>query len=72
MRQAKYKLLKLTTLPIAKIKQIIEWRRDNHKDAPATIYFFKDAINKVNRPRNKEEQVKGMIKKITRKLKMRY
>jgi len=57
---------------IAKIKQIIEWRRDNHKDAPATIYFFKDAINKVNRPRNKEEQVKGILKKITRKLKMRY
>ena len=57
---------------IAKIKQIIEWRRDNNKDAPATIYFFKDALNKVNRPRNKEEKVKGILKKITRKLKMRY
>ena len=54
----------------ARIKEILIWRRNNRKDCPKRIVFYKDVFNKKPKPSNNQELVQDMVKKLSRKMKM--
>ena len=54
----------------ARIKEILIWRRDNKRDCPKRIVFYKDVFNKKPKPSNNQELVQDMVKKLSRKMKM--
>jgi hypothetical protein len=54
----------------ARIKEILIWRRNNKRDCPKRIVFYKDVFNKKPKPSNNQELVQDMVKKLSRKMKM--
>jgi len=56
---------------VARIKDILLWRRTNHKDSPKSIIFFEHALFKRPPPIDKAEEIQRMIKKISNAKKIR-
>ena len=54
----------------ARIKEILIWRRNNKRDCPKRIVFYKDVFVKKDKPNNNKELVQDMVKKLSRKMKM--
>jgi len=52
------------------MRRTIQWRRDNRRDCPGTLYFFKDVFFRKDKAYNKQLNVQDMIKKLSRKMKM--
>ena len=55
---------------VARIREILLWRRTNRKDCPKRLVFYKDVFIKKDKPNNNKELVQDMVKKISRKMKM--
>jgi len=56
---------------VKKIKEVLIWRRDNHKDSPKSIVFFEHAFFKRPPPIDKAEEIQRMIKKISNARRLR-
>ena len=56
---------------VARIKDILLWRRTNRKDSPKSIVFFEHAFFKRPPPIDKAEEIQRMIKKISNAKKIR-
>lgn len=56
---------------VRKIKDVLMWRRTNHKDSPKSIIFFEHAFFKRPPPIDKAEEIQRMIKKISNAKKIR-
>jgi len=56
---------------VRRIKDILVWRRTNHKDSPKSIVFFEHALFKRPPPIDKAEEIQRMIKKISNARKIR-
>ena len=54
-----------------RIKEILEWRKANRYDCPKRIVFYKDILMRKPKPRNNKEIVEAIIKKTTRRLKIK-
>ena len=56
---------------VARIKDILLWRRTNRKDSPKSIVFFEHAFFKRPPPIDKAEEIQRMIKKMSNAKKIR-
>ena len=52
------------------MRRTIQWRRDNRRDCPGTMYFFKDVFFRKDKAYNKQLSVQDMVKRLSNKMKM--
>ena len=55
----------------ARIKEILLWRRNNRRDCPKRIVFYKDVFKKKPPPSNNKELIQDILKKVVRSTKIR-
>ena len=55
----------------ARIKEILLWRRNNRKECPKRIVFYKDVFFRKPKPTTNKELVQDILKKVVRSTKIR-
>ena len=55
----------------ARIKEILLWRRNNRKECPKRIVFYKDVFKRKPLPSTNKELVQDILKKVVRSTKIR-
>ena len=55
----------------ARLKEILTWRKENRKDCPKRIIFYKDVFVRKPKPANNKEKIQAILKKVVRGTRIR-
>ena len=55
----------------ARLKEILIWRKENRKDCPKRIIFYKDVFVRKPKPANDKEKIQAILKKVVRSTRIR-